>query len=506
MTGTHTLVAGRYRLRHPLGRGGMGTVWLATDEVLHRDVAVKEMVPPPGLSTEERASLHRRSRREARAAARLNHPNVVRVYDIVDSGDAPWIVMEYVPARSLHEVIRQDGPLSPARVATIGLAVLEALRAAHHAGVMHRDVKPGNVLLADNGRIVLTDFGLATVPDEATVTRVGLVLGSPSFIPPERARGEPGGPWSDMWSLGATLFAAVEGHAPFERASAMATLTALATEPVPPTRRAGPLHPVLEGLLHKDPAQRLGAADADRMLREVARGPVTRVPAPSRTRPVPPVVPQPSTRRRRKMPLVLAVLALVAVAIAVNALLPRDTPPDGQGTFGSTPTTGPTAQAPTANAPTGEKTTEEGLPQGWRTYRDETGFAVAVPIGWTVVRRNGIVYFDEPNGGRLLGIDQTDQPKSDPVADWEQQEAARLSAGDFPRYERIGIRTCDYFVACADWEFRYTSRGTRVHVNNRGVVVSDNRAYGFWWSTPDSQWTASLSYLDVIFRTFQPAR
>ena len=206
------------------------------------------------------------------------------------------------------------------------------------------------------------------------------------------------------------------------------------------------------------------------------------------------------------MPLVLAVLALVAVAIAVNALLPRDTPPDGQGTFGSTPTTGPTAQAPTANAPTGEKTTEEGLPQGWRTYRDETGFAVAVPIGWTVVRRNGIVYFDEPNGGRLLGIDQTDQPKSDPVADWEQQEAARLSAGDFPRYERIGIRTCDYFVACADWEFRYTSRGTRVHVNNRGVVVSDNRAYGFWWSTPDSQWTASLPYLDVIFRTFQPAR
>jgi serine/threonine protein kinase len=459
----------------------MGTVWLAVDQVLHRDVAVKQIVPPPGLSADERANLHRRTHREARAAARLNHPNVVKVYDIVDAAEAPWIVMEYVPARSLQQVIRQDGPLPPARVAAIGLAVLAALRAAHHAGVLHRDVKPGNVLLATDGRIVLTDFGLATVPDEASVTRAGLVLGSPSFISPERARGEPGGAWSDLWSLGATLYAAVEGHAPYERSSAIATLTALAVEPLPPPRRAGPLRPVLEALLQKDPARRPTAADTDRMLHAALH----RHPPPLLAQPLPP-------RRRRRTPLVLAVLALVALAVAVNALLPQDTttttPPDGEGTQGLT-------EAPTTTGP----------PDGWRTYHDPTGFSVAVPSGWTVQRRNGIVYFDEPGGGRLLGIDQTDQPQPDPVADWERQEANRVAAGDFPRYERVGIEECDYFEACADWEFRYTSRGIRVHVNNRGVVVSDDLAYGFWWSTPDAQWTASRPYLDVIFRSFQPA-
>jgi len=186
-------VAGRYRLVESLGQGGMGRVWMARDEVLGRDVAIKEVVPPPGLTDTERQEMRERSLREARAIARLNHPNVVRVFDVVKIDPAtgttdPWIVMEYVPSRSLQDVLTTDGPLPQQRVAEIGLEVLHALRAAHRAGVMHRDVKPGNVLLGDEGRVVLTDFGLATVPGDPNVTRTGLVLGSPAYISPERAK------------------------------------------------------------------------------------------------------------------------------------------------------------------------------------------------------------------------------------------------------------------------------------------------------------------------------
>ena len=227
----------------------MGRVWLARDEVLHRDVAIKEVIPPEGLTAAEREEMRQRTLREARAAARLNHPSVVRVYDVVRTDVHPWIVMEYVPSRSLHEVIADDGILPPGRVAQIGLQVLGALRAAHRAGVLHRDVKPSNVLLTDDGRVVLTDFGLATMPGEATVTRPGMVLGSPAYISPERAREGHAGPESDLWSLGATLYAAVEGNSPYQRSSAIATLTALVTEEPPPARHAGPLRPVLSGLL-----------------------------------------------------------------------------------------------------------------------------------------------------------------------------------------------------------------------------------------------------------------
>jgi serine/threonine protein kinase len=209
MSASPTLVAGRYRLIEPLGVGGMGRVWRARDEILSRDVAVKEIIPPEELLARERDGIRRRTLREARAAARLSHPNVVRVYDVFEADDRPWIVMEYVPSRSLMEVLAEDGPLSPERAAAIGLGVLAALRAAHRAGVMHRDVKPSNVLLGDDGRVVLTDFGIATVEGDSTVTRTGLVLGSPAYISPERAREGLAGPASDLWSLGATLYAAV---------------------------------------------------------------------------------------------------------------------------------------------------------------------------------------------------------------------------------------------------------------------------------------------------------
>ncbi|MBO4206502.1 serine/threonine-protein kinase [Micromonospora echinofusca] len=263
------LVAGRYRLISPLGQGGMGRVWKARDEVLHRDVAIKELVPPPGLTDDERREMRERSLREARAIARLNHVNVVRVFDVLRTDGDPWIVMEYVPSRSLQDTLAADGPVSPVRAAEIGLGVLGALKAAHKAGVMHRDIKPGNVLLGDDGRVVLTDFGLATVPGDPNVTRTGLVLGSPAYIAPERARDGTAGPEADLWSLGATLYAAVEGHSPFARPSAIGTLAALATEPLPPAKNAGPLKAVLHGLLRKDPAERIDADVAERLLRRV---------------------------------------------------------------------------------------------------------------------------------------------------------------------------------------------------------------------------------------------
>ncbi|MFG2099122.1 protein kinase [Micromonospora echinaurantiaca] len=261
------LVADRYRLISPLGQGGMGRVWKARDEVLHRDVAIKELVPPPSLTSDERREMRERSLREARAIARLNHINVVRIFDVLRTDGDPWIVMEYVPSKSLQDTLAEDGPVPPARAVEIGLGVLGALKAAHKAGVMHRDVKPGNVLLGNDGRVVLTDFGLATIPGDPNVTRTGMVLGSPAYIAPERARDGTAGPEADLWSLGATLYAAVEGKSPYARPSAIATLAALATEPLPPPKNAGPLKPVLNGLLRKDPNDRITAEVAERLLR-----------------------------------------------------------------------------------------------------------------------------------------------------------------------------------------------------------------------------------------------
>ncbi|GIE27757.1 hypothetical protein Ait01nite_008020 [Actinoplanes italicus] len=265
----------------------MGRVWRATDVVLHREVAIKELVPPPGLTPAERQEMRERSLREARAIARLNNINVVRVFDVLSTDADPWIVMEYVPSRSLQDTLAQDGPFNALRSAEIGLGVLNALRAAHRNGVVHRDVKPGNVLLGADGRVVLTDFGLATVPGDPNVTRTGLVLGSPAYIAPERARDGTAGPAADLWSLGATLYAAVEGQSPFARPSAIATLAALATENVPVARNAGPLKPVLNGLLRKDPAHRINAEEAERLLSRAAgrRSKITFPMSPSMRRP-----------------------------------------------------------------------------------------------------------------------------------------------------------------------------------------------------------------------------
>ncbi|SCL15252.1 Serine/threonine protein kinase [Micromonospora nigra] len=267
------LIAGRYRLLDLVGRGGMGTVWRARDEVLHREVAAKQVVPPAWLTGGERDEVRDRTLREARTAARLSHPGVVRVYDVVRHGDSPWIVMEYVPSRTLQDLLDSDGPLAPRRAAEIGLALLAALHAAHTAGVLHRDVKPQNVLVAHDGRIMLTDFGLAVFDGgDGVMTRPGVVLGSPQYVAPERAAEGVSSVAADLWSLGATLHAAVEGRSPYARSTAMATLSALASAPPDPAPHAGPLAPVLAGLLRRDPRHRTGHAETRRRL-EGAVGP-----------------------------------------------------------------------------------------------------------------------------------------------------------------------------------------------------------------------------------------
>ncbi|WP_320772984.1 protein kinase domain-containing protein [Streptomyces sp. CRN 30] len=267
------LLAGRYRLGGVLGRGGMGTVWRAQDETLGRTVAVKELRFPSSIDEDEKRRLITRTLREAKAIARIRNNGAVTVFDVVDEDDRPWIVMELIEGKSLAEVIRQDGTLEPKRAAEVGLAILDVLRSAHREGILHRDVKPSNVLISDDGRVVLTDFGIAQVEGDPSVTSTGMLVGAPSYISPERARGHKPGPAADLWSLGGLLYAAVEGVPPYDKGSAIATLTAVMTEPVDEPVHAGPLRKVIHGLLAKDPAQRLDDAGARALLKEVIRAP-----------------------------------------------------------------------------------------------------------------------------------------------------------------------------------------------------------------------------------------
>ena len=320
------LLAGRYALREVLGRGGMGVVWLATDLRLERPVAVKEVTFALYLSDEERRLLRERTMREARTAARLDHPSVTSVYDVVEEDGRPWLVMELVQARSLQEVIDGQGPLPWPAVARIGLDVLAGLTAAHEAGVVHRDVKPANVLVADDGRACLTDFGIATATGDPTITTTGAIIGSPSYMAPERAHGEPPGPAVDLWSLGATLWTALEGHPAFARGEPMATLMAVVTEEAPPAPHAGPLEPVLRGLLTKDPAQRTTAEQACRQLQAALdeAQPVPWSPGPAAQQPEP--APQADQVRQDRVERIDAadLRALVSASATVLGTVARD--------------------------------------------------------------------------------------------------------------------------------------------------------------------------------------
>jgi serine/threonine protein kinase len=367
--GTERAIAGRYRLLSRLGEGGMGTVWRARDEVLHREVAVKEVRAPAGLPTPEVERMYARLEREAWAAARVAHRNVVTVYDVATEDGRPWIVMELVRGLALSDLLDAEGPLPPRRAAHIGAEVLAALRAAHEAGVLHRDVKPGNVLLANDGRVVLTDFGIAMVEGSSALTMTGEVVGSPEYLAPERALGRTPGPESDLWSLGVLLYAAVEGSSPFRQDTPLSTLRAVVDEELPPPRRAGPLTSVIEGLLRKDPAGRLSAEAAEQDLRLIGAGGTPRTgsapytptvaahPQPDRPQtaphptPPPPPVPAPTASRaptattgtaepaypRRAAVAVIAGLVALAFALAglTYTLLSRDDGGGGNNNSGS---------------------------------------------------------------------------------------------------------------------------------------------------------------------------
>lgn len=266
------LLSGRYRLVESIGSGGMGRVWRAHDEVLHRAVAVKELTAALYVTEGDRARLLARTHAEARAAARINHSAVVTIHDVLEHDNRPWIVMELVEGNSLADEVKDRGRIEPAEAARIGLWVLRALRAAHAAGVLHRDVKPGNVLLSPDRRVLLTDFGIAQVEGDTTITRTGEIVGSVDYLAPERVRGQDPGPSSDLWALGATLYTAVEGRSPFRRTSPISTMQAVVEdEPAEPVN-AGAMGPVLAALLRKDPAKRPGAEEAEQMLAEAAEG------------------------------------------------------------------------------------------------------------------------------------------------------------------------------------------------------------------------------------------
>jgi len=303
------VVAGRYLLLGELGRGGMGVVWRAQDQVIGRQVAVKELRLP---DAESAAVFSERALREVRTGGRLNDPAVVTVYDVVTDGGTTFIVMELVEAPSLADLVRQRGPMPAAQAALMGERVLAALQAAHAAGIVHRDVKPANILVAPDGRVKLTDFGIAHAVDDPRLTTSGMIVGSPAFMAPERVEGREAMPASDLWSLGATLFFAVEGSIPFERATTAATLHAIMTEIPYLTRGQGPIAAAILGLLVTNPDARLTAAQAQNLL-TTAQG----------IRPTPPhgtamlgaSAPQPPQRKSHRALWLTAAAVLVVAAL-----------------------------------------------------------------------------------------------------------------------------------------------------------------------------------------------
>ena len=539
--GQQRLVGGRYRLVHVIGSGGMGRVWLADDELLRRRVAVKEIDTPADMSSADMLTTQLATMREARAAARLDHPGVVRVFDVVWGPGRSWIVMEYVKSRSLHDIVRAEGPLTHREASRIGLAVLQALRAAHAAGVLHRDVKPHNVLVADNGRrVVLSDFGLATF-EGADSSDTGPLMGSPHFLAPERLR--PGNSAdgrsstatssteADLWSLGATLYFIIEGRAPFLRQSITDSLTALVTEPPDAIHNRGPLEPLILGLLAKDPGRRTTAEAAEEALRRLTLRAVGTVPMPARPVEVSePVIPQqrrpggsaavpvqspaaaePSARNRVKPSTRVAVIAAAAVlAATVGTALAFDST---RGTTGQVRQTLATSSASSTvsdgtcgaegsdAAPVTEAPGKQpyALPDGWIWHQAAEGFRLAVPQGWTRVIDGSAVCFRDPDGARTFTVDTEAPLTRRPLAFWQQQEKDVT----LPGYRRVAMGVLLLKNGGADWEYTWAPDGRpRQHVRRLLLSVSAQRAYLLQWTTGDQDWPLNEPYQRLIVASF----
>ncbi|MFG2376627.1 serine/threonine-protein kinase [Streptomyces sp. NPDC048504] len=386
------VVDGRFELESRLGGGGMGTVWRAQDLLLHRYVAVKEVRPPDiDLAEYDPAAaemLRQRVLREARALARVEHPNVVTIHHIVDEGVGtyPWLVMELVQGGSLADRLAR-GPMAPAEAAHLGIGVLDALNAAHAAGVQHRDVKPANVLLRTDGRPVLTDFGIAAIRDATALTGTGSIIGTPDYMAPERVSGQSGGPAADLWSLAMMLYVAVEGHHPLQRGTTLATLAAVLQEDVPPPVRAGSLTPVLSCVLLRDPEARPDAGTVGRMLAAAAQQPEDRRPETTSYRLAPPVPPSlpptggmPAAKRSRGVAVASSVVGVLLIGTLAWKVLPGGNDKDGStaspGARGqtqqqSTPTVSATQSS--AAVKTQDMLTPAGIRTAIKAFEEKTG-------------------------------------------------------------------------------------------------------------------------------------
>jgi eukaryotic-like serine/threonine-protein kinase len=481
------LIAGRYQLRDQIGHGGMGRVWLARDEMLDRDVAIKEVATPPQMSPEEDEYLRALILREAKAAGRISHPNVVKVHDVIQTEQWPLLVMEYVPSVNLQRTVHERGPLPPAEVARIGLALLEALVAAHDAGVLHRDVKPDNVLLCDDGRVVLGDFGLATLDLGGKVTHIG-ALGTPQYVAPERARYGTSSPETDLWSLGATLYAAVEGRSPYGRDSVLETLSALAIDDPDPMQLAGPLEPVLAGLLRRDPAERTRPELLAQQLQRIAAGVAVEEP------PAPPPTPkaEPVRKPGRRKRTILAGAGTVAALVTAGVVLtsgergswtpfagsPRERPPIAMGIPGCE-----TPPAQTSPLPQTRPTGEFALPEGWVLYSDPVGFSAAMPQHWGYWRSgNNTVCFKDPHASRVIGV-----------------MPFRPKAESLNGYREIAQKQVLLKAQATEWEFTYTLRDQKRHAV---VVVMPGRT--LFWITDDVDFAPSHGLYDVVRTWFDP--
>ena len=554
----------RYDLREPLGRGGMGIVWLADDTVLQRQVAIKEVEFPPGIPPDEMETLRARVMREARAAGRLNHPNVTTIYDVVQDEGRTWIVMEYVDAPTVTQMVDREGARSVEETIAIGLQVLSALDAAHAAGIVHRDVKPSNVMVQANGRTKLADFGVAAVQGDPKITMTGLIIGSPSYMAPEQAREGRSTEATDLWGLGATLYFAVEGQPPFDRGSPIPTLTAVTHEDPRPMERAGALAPILARLLDKDPQQRPTAGELRAVLEgmgQPSHEATAAVPPPATTERLEPAhqdapaddwttqEPAPATEdtgaRSSRVPLILGVVALLLVAgWLLSPLLQggdgdvaapapdepaaetdADAAGDGEDTVdpnqpAAEPATDADEPAADADEPAADAenppaqdddpapddaAAASGVPADWQTFGiGDTGGTVAYPSDWTTIQRSATATdLTDPAGDRYLRVDYTNSPGDDAVADWQRQsESFGQSKQD---YREIRIEPVDFRGhEAALWEYTYSEGGARLHAYNLAVVAGGH-GYALNFQTHESQWANSQELWEQFKSSFQPA-
>ncbi|MEU2711347.1 serine/threonine-protein kinase [Streptomyces sp. NPDC007205] len=495
------LIANRYRLVERVGRGGMGTVWRAEDELLGRHIAVKKLHVPPHLHDDEVQRLHERTRREARSAARITHPNVIVVHDVVDDEGLPCIVMEYIPSVTLGDLLKEQGTLAPGEAARIGRAMAAALRAAHDAGVLHRDIKPANVLLGHDGRIVLTDFGIAVETGTPSLTRTGELVGTIHYLAPERLR--PGttepGPASDLWALGATLYQAVQGSPPFQRGTPMETAYAIATEEIPPAGNAGHLTPVIEGLLVKEPERRMDAHEAERLLRRAAETnadldypptqvdarvrSTTQIPAPAAS----PAAPARRGRKRGRRMTLWSVSTVVVAATITGGVLWR-------GSGDAAPPARPSATPSASSSPSLPP-----VPRGYHLEQTAPGVSVPVRDGWTSKSLPGdeVGYISGLAGLRISVVQFAG---GDPVRHWQETEEAQTRR-DNPGYERARMeRTTFRGRPAGYWEFTFEGRVRKYRAVELAFSGTDGTQYVIFLSAPNEQWNRYRPVFDTAVR------